>query len=95
MGKENLQLAQDMLDYAQLSGYSVEAKTEDAKIFFITKDGEPQYEIWEVSSIWSSSHMDKTLIKKHEDVYFVLKPVILEIISLSMDEKFGKKEETF
>ncbi len=94
MEQDHLTLAREMLDFVNLQTYDIETKGNDGKIFFITHEGKRLYEVWEVSGIWSTSQIDGTLIKKHEDFYFALKQLILILIGEEMNKKFNQ-EETF
>lgn len=89
--KENLELAQKMLNFADLKEYGIESKNN--RVFFVTHKGEPKYELWEVSTIWSVSAIDKTLLKKHEDFYFAFKHLLLILIDQKLDQTFDKVEE--
>ncbi|MDX2305101.1 MAG: hypothetical protein NW226_19985 [Microscillaceae bacterium] len=97
MNNELFDLAKNMIAYTglDLRGYAVKAHDHNDKIFFITYQDEPQYELWEVTSIWSVSTMEKELIKKHEEFYFALKHLLHILFDREMDKEFGKTEDNF
>lgn len=97
MTHENYELGKKMLAFTNLKDYDIEIGEKAERIYYITYKGKRQYELWEMSSIWSVSLLDeeKHLLKKHEDFYFALKFLLTQLVDKSMDEHFGKKEETF
>jgi hypothetical protein len=95
MTHENYELGKKMLDYARLKDYDLQIGEKSERIYYITYKGERLYELWEMSSLWSVSTMEKQLIKKHEDFYFAFKFIIEQVWAETMDAHFGKHEDTY
>jgi hypothetical protein len=88
LNQEHIKLATEMFAFANLEGYELEMKDSEGRIIFISKEGIRLYELWEVSEIWNASLMDGTLVKKHEEFYFVVKAMIVRIFEEKMDNHF-------
>ena len=97
MKNEIFDLAKKMLDFSGLPdrGYSISAHPQNEQILFVSLKEEKKYELWETSSIWSVSTMDRDLLKKHEDFYFAFKFLLIKLLDEGMDQEFNQSEETF
>lgn len=95
MNEDLLTLAKKMFEHARIKNFAIEPSGKEGKIFFVNKNGQHAYEIWEVSDIWSVSTAEGELIKKHEDFYFAVKALIVQLFEEEMDHHFNKKEEKY